>query len=214
MCIRDRAGSGQLDAPRGHSSIGRAPALQAGGPGFDSPCLHPGQRPFPLDGKGLFHVRTPRRSLKHGVVKVSRLVKDVAPCHPHRVVQAGALVGGGRSRTDSICLWRRLANASGRRRDPFSDLPRLREVARCSHSRCGAPEDEIPLGNRIKVTECIFGTKRRIITKYVYIPASPPNFGAVCDQQLATFTKSLMVPPILYTETARACLSLTVTVSA
>jgi len=26
--------------------------LQAGGPGFDSPCLHPGQRPFPLDGKG------------------------------------------------------------------------------------------------------------------------------------------------------------------
>ena len=25
----------------GHSSIGRAPALQAGGPGFDSPCLHP-----------------------------------------------------------------------------------------------------------------------------------------------------------------------------
>ena len=25
---------------RGHSSVGRAPALQAGGQGFDSPCLH------------------------------------------------------------------------------------------------------------------------------------------------------------------------------
>ena len=28
-----------------------AATLQAGGPGFDSPCLHPGQRPFPLDGE-------------------------------------------------------------------------------------------------------------------------------------------------------------------
>ena len=25
---------------RGHSSVGRAPALQAGGQGFDPPCLH------------------------------------------------------------------------------------------------------------------------------------------------------------------------------
>ena len=36
-----------------------AASLQAGGPGFDSPCLHPGKRPFPLDGKGLFPARAP-----------------------------------------------------------------------------------------------------------------------------------------------------------
>jgi len=35
-----------------------ASSVQAGGPRFDSPCLHLGQMPFPLDGKGLFHVRT------------------------------------------------------------------------------------------------------------------------------------------------------------
>ena len=28
------------EKPRGHSSVGRAPALQAGCQGFESPCLH------------------------------------------------------------------------------------------------------------------------------------------------------------------------------
>src|SRR4029078_2689046 len=45
----------------GHSSIGRAPALQAGGPGFDSPCLHPRSEALSADGKGLCHARTPAK---------------------------------------------------------------------------------------------------------------------------------------------------------
>jgi hypothetical protein len=30
----------KLEIHRGHSSVGRAPALQAGSQGFESPCLH------------------------------------------------------------------------------------------------------------------------------------------------------------------------------
>src|SRR2546423_7856877 len=43
---------------RGHSSVGRAPALQAGSQGFESPCLQsqklPGLSPASFDGGGCF----------------------------------------------------------------------------------------------------------------------------------------------------------------
>src|SRR5262249_3827181 len=39
---------------------GSAPRSHRGGQGFKSPQLHPGQRPVPVDGTGLFHGRTAR----------------------------------------------------------------------------------------------------------------------------------------------------------
>src|SRR5664280_2248422 len=48
------------------ANAGRAASLQAGGPGFDSPCLHPGQRPLPLVGGGLFDARTPEKLRERG----------------------------------------------------------------------------------------------------------------------------------------------------
>src|SRR6476620_10877038 len=39
---------------RGHSSVGRAPALQAGSQGFESPCLH-SRRPWFLVAKNFSH---------------------------------------------------------------------------------------------------------------------------------------------------------------
>jgi hypothetical protein len=37
FAIRDP--QSKIENPRGHSSVGRAPALQAGSQGFESPCL-------------------------------------------------------------------------------------------------------------------------------------------------------------------------------